>query len=348
MNFSKITYLLMGLATIMVGCSSTQLAQVPQTRENFNQAIDVSENEQFLLNIIRMHDGRSPYFVGVDSITTQSTVRARVEAQLFDGAGGPTEMAGPFWNVGPTVEFTEAPTITYSPLQGSKFVSSMMMPLNSSRIVMLRSSGWGLPNILKLTVNRIGSLDNSRVSRHVVDDHNDENQDFNKFIDGVTALSAAGKIEGSITNYNGMPAILMHTTDQASGATLSKLLHLKGNYSNIILSRHTSRDVNTPENVVDLQTRSFLGIMNYVSYGIHDKESDNEAQYSTNAGQFYVLTSNIEPLNVTVKVNYKGKWYYIANNDTKSKATLVLLKLIYSLQVGDLKTNLPVVTIPVR
>jgi len=347
MNFSKITYLLMGLATVMVGCSSTQLAQVPQTRENFNLAIDASENEQFLLNIIRMHDGRSPYFVGVDSITTQSTLRARVEAKLFNQPGT-SVTAGPSWNVGPTVEFSEAPTITYSPLQGSKFVSSMMMPLNSSLIVMLRSSGWSLPNILKLTVNRIGTLDNSRVSRHVVDDHNDENQDFNKFIDGVTALSAAGKIEGSITNYNGMPAILMHTTDQASGATLSKLLHLKGNYSNIILSRHTSRDVNTPENVVDLQTRSFLGIMNYVSYGIHDKESDNEAQYSANAGQFYVLTSNTEPLSATVKVNYNGKWYYIATNDTKSKATLVLLKLIYSLQVGDLKTNLPVVTIPVR
>ena len=347
MNFSKITYLLMGLATVMVGCSSTQLAQVPQTRENFNQAIDASENEQFLLNIIRMHDGRSPYFVGVDSITTQSTLRARVEGKLFNNPGAPG-LAGPFWNVGPTVEFSEAPTITYSPLQGSKFVSSMMMPLNSSRLVMLRSSGWSLPSILKLTVNRIGTLDNSRVSRHVVDDHDSENNAFNNFIDGVTALSDAGKVEGSITSYNGMPAILVHATDQASGAKLSKLLHLKGSYSNIILSRHTSSDVNAPENVVDLQTRSFLGIMNYISYGIHDKESDNEAQYSTNAGQFYVLTSNIEPLNVTVKVSYKGKWYYIANNDTKSKATLVLLKLIYSLQVGDLKTNLPVVTIPVR
>lgn len=347
MNFSKITYLLMGLATMMVGCSSTQLAHVPQTRENFNLAIDASENEQFLLNIIRMHDGRSPYFVGVDSITTQSTLSASVQAIAL-GYPGVSGTAGPGWNVGPTVEFSEAPTITYSPLQGSKFVSSMMMPLNSSRIVMLRSSGWSLPNILKLTVNRIGSLDNSRVSRHVVDDHGDENHDFNNFIDGVTALSAAGKIEGSMTTYNGMPAILMHTTDQTSGAKLSKLLHLKGNYTNIILSRHTSRGVDTPENVVDLQTRSFLGIMNYISYGIHDKESDNEAQYSAHAGQFYVLTSNTEPVSATVKVNYNGKWYYIATNDTSSKATLVLLKLIYSLQVGDLKTNLPVVTIPVR
>ena len=48
-----------------------------------------------------------------------------------------------------------------------------------------------------------------------------------------------------------------------------------------------------------------------------------------------------------VKINYKGKWYYIANDDTTSKSILILLKVIYSLQLGDIKANLPMVVIPV-
>lgn len=348
MNFSKITLLSMGLTAIIAGCSSTQLAQVPQTRENFNQAIDASENEQFLLNIIRMHDGRSPYFVGVDSITTQSTVRTKVEGRIFNGTGIAGGMPGPFWNVGPTLEFSEAPTITYSPLQGSKFVSSMMTPLSASRIAMLRSSGWSFPNLLKLTVNRIGVLDNSPVSRHVVGESGVENSEFNHLINELTEMSDLGQIDGSMTTYNGAPAYMITASNPAAGKELSKLLQLKGVYQTFVLGKYIHITESTPENIIKLQTRSFLGIMNYVSYGINDKESDEDNEYASHAGQFYVLTSKIEPLNVAVKTKYNGKWYYIANNDTKSKATLVLLKLIYSLQIGDLKTNLPIVTIPVR
>lgn len=349
MKFSKITYLLIGLSTVMVGCSSSQLSQVPQTRENYNKAIDTSENEQFLLNIVRMHDGRSPYFIGVDAITVQSSLKTKSEARMFNVNGFPAQgVAGPFWSVGPTIEFTEAPTITYSPLQGSKFVWSMMKPLSVSRISMLRSSGWALPNLLKLCVNRVGELDNSNVSRHVVGDDSNENSEFNHFINEITELSALDKVDGSMTSYNGEPAFLLTANDTATGAEVSKLLHLKGVYTTFILAKHLDTGAAAPENVINLQTRSFLGIMNYVSYGIHDKESDADSEYASHAGQFYVLTSNSEPSNATVKTNYNGKWYYVASNDTKSKATLVLLKLIYSLQVGDVKTTLPVVTIPVR
>ncbi|RTL12017.1 MAG: hypothetical protein EKK54_05010 [Neisseriaceae bacterium] len=341
MNFSKVIFLSVSLVTLMTACSTTGLGQVPKTRENYNKAIDTSENEQFLLNIVRMHYGNSPYFVGVDSVTTQSTLRTKLEAQMFTDRNA--VMAGPFWNIAPTIEFTEAPTITYTPLQGTKYVSGMMTPLTLDRIGMLQSSGWDLPTVLKLSINRIGVLNNSEVSRHVVDGGSSDNPEFSNFVDQLTRLGQKGAITHSLTSYRDHPAILLQTTPEA-GAQISNMLHLKHNYTQFIFSQYAVNLPGTPENIVYMQTRSLLGILNYLANYIPDDDSSQQKQTK---GSFYALVSNSEPADAVVKINYKGKWYYIANDDTTSKSILILLKVIYSLQLGDIKANLPMVVIPV-
>lgn len=341
MNFSKALFLSVSLVTLMSGCSTTQLGQVPKTRENYNKAIDTSENEQFLLNIVRMHYGNSPYFVGVDSVTTQSTLRTKVEGQMFTTRDA--VMPGPFWNIAPTVEFTEAPTITYTPLQGTKYVSGMMTPLSIDRIGMLQSSGWDLPTVLKLTINRIGSLDNSEISRHVVAGGSEENPEFSNFVNYLTQLGQKGAITHSLTSYRDHPAILLQTTPDA-GKQISSMLHLKNSHTQFILSQYAVNTPGTPENMIYMQTRSLLGILNYLANYVPEDASRTQKQTK---GYFYALVSNSEPANAMVKIDYKGKWYYIANDDATSKSILILLKVIYSLQLGDIKANLPMVVIPV-
>ena len=344
MNFIKAISLLIGLLTVVAGCSITKLGDVPQTRENYNKAMDSSENEQFLLNIVRMHYGHSPYFVAVDSITTQSTLRTKLEGQFFTSRNA--VMPGPFWNISPTIEFTEAPTITYSPLQGSKYVSGMMTPLTVSRIGMLQASGWDLATVLKLTINRIGALDNGEVSRHVVDGGGvPENKEFIQFIQLITDLAQNNQITSSITSYNGELAILVSVATPEIGHKLSQLLHLQKSYTQLIFSPKAINIPGTPENIIYLQTRSFLGIMNYLAQKVQDADDTLTPPLK---GDFNVMITLKEPKNTVIKVDYNGVWYSIANNDVSSKAVMVLLKLIYSLQMGDIKVNLPVVTIPVR
>ena len=116
----------------------------------------------------------------------------------------------------------------------------------------------------------------------------------------------------------------------------------------------------------NIQTRSFFSILNFLSRGVVASDDEHNAQYgisnnvTTNSGavdyNWNELTKNLllvsvsdsEPDSSTIKVNYEGKWYFIANNDKASKATMVLLRLIYSLQVGELKASVPLITIPVR
>ena len=345
MNIKSSWVLLLSLG-ILSGCSATKLADIPQTRENYNKAIENSENEQFLLNIVRMHYGRSPYFVNLDSITTQSTLRTRVEGQFFSS---PMSVMGtPFWNISPTVEFTEAPTITYTPLQGTKYISGMMTPLTIQHLGLLLGSGWDLPTVFKLTINRIGVLDNSDVSKHVVAGSSAHNHEFYHYIEVLNNLIHSNQLDSSITSYRDKPAILLQANNQQAGQQISQLLHLKKTYTQFIFSRYAIASPETPENIINLQTRSLLGIMNYLSYGVNTLENNPlNANKNPLSGNFDVKISDSNPNNAAVKVNYDNLWYYIDNNDGNSKARIVLLKLIYSLQLGDIKSNLPMVTIPV-
>ena len=48
-----------------------------------------------------------------------------------------------------------------------------------------------------------------------------------------------------------------------------------------------------------------------------------------------------------VTVAYRGNWYYIPDDDVRSKAYFVLLGTLFALQAGELRTVSPVLTLPV-
>jgi hypothetical protein len=64
-------------------------------------------------------------------------------------------------------------------------------------------------------------------------------------------------------------------------------------------------------------------------------------------GLINVRSSSARPGDAYVSVFYRGCWYYIADDDTRSKAYFVLVGTIFSLQAGELHTALPLLTLPV-
>ena len=48
-----------------------------------------------------------------------------------------------------------------------------------------------------------------------------------------------------------------------------------------------------------------------------------------------------------VSVRYNGYYFSIARNDIRSKDTFALLKLLFAIQAGDVKTVQPILTLPV-
>lgn len=352
LNLKSVLLLLSGAVIVLTGCSTVGLANVPKTRESYNQALNQSDNEQFLMNIVRLHYDKSPFFVGVDSITTRTTLKytsSDDNTKVGNATSGRNFPAlGAFWDVRPTIEFTTSPTITYSPLQGTSYISGLLTPIDITKFYYLAQSNLSLSAVFKLTVEQVGGQMNvselSDATQFTYD-----NRGFNDFADSLDQLRHDGKAGIYLGNYQNNQVLLIASYDDATAAKLSQSLNLKKAYRQIILSRFAS--TNTSGNLVKFRTRSFFSVLNFLSKGVvAPVETEKEFGISNNAnlsqqqqinlarmtdGLFKMQSSESAPTNSHNRIEYEGRWYYIPNSDINSKATLMLVKSMYALQAGE-------------
>lgn len=366
MLLNRIKLISSSLALLLItSCANVPLSNIPQTREGYNQALSDSDNQQFLLNIVRMHFGQTPYFVNVDNMVTSSTLTTGSGSNFTNGVGSsPVPPAtGMFWSVTPQVTFAQTPTITYTPLQGSQFVSGMLAPITIDKISLLLQSGWSTKEVLKLTVEQIGDLSNGTTVLHPLSNMSSEQAAYNKFVDALDRLDIEDRVDFLTTKYKDDPAVVMNFDDNAAAAEICSLLHLKKVYKQLIFTRTTMPGDGSSENIVFVQTRSFFSMLNFLSRGVAS-DADMSEKYglrrivksgskvhsdtSLTEGIFSVYETEKTPNNTAVKIKFDDHWYAISNNDVASKSTLVLLRLTYSLQTGDLKAQVPLITIPTK
>ena len=75
-------------------------------------------------------------------------------------------------SIGGTATYADRPTITYTPISGRKFASSLLTPVAPENIFALVQAGWPADVILRLTVRSINGIDNewaSPANRKVAD-----------------------------------------------------------------------------------------------------------------------------------------------------------------------------------
>lgn len=65
-------------------------------------------------------------------------------------------------------------------------------------------------------------------------------------------------------------------------------------------------------------------------------------------GAITIMNSLVEPVNASVRVQYEGYWFFIRNDDQRSKWTLFLLNNLLSSTAGSVPGAQPVLTLPVR
>lgn len=362
MQKRRLTILIASLTCgLITSCSTVSLGDVPSNRENYNRALDTSENEQFLLNVVRLHYGENPYFVGVDSITAATS--------LMTGANGDfgvnnvyAPINGVKWSISPQISFSQTPTITYSPVQGGKFAKGMLAALSMDKVYLLLQSGYSPKEVMKLVFNRIGTLSNGAMAAHSGAAVVPNSADFDGFINTLDNLASANQIHAELTSYESKPAIFIYAANMEAATTLAQGLHLSKPYTKLIFASTLLGDSKQPENVISVYTRSFFNVLGFVSKDVDTPQREESATSEYNRPlaaanvdwssytykMFHVREKSSEPDNALTKTEYEGNWYYIVDNDELSKSTLVLLKLIYSLQMGEVQANLPLITIPVQ
>lgn len=349
-----------GVALIAVACAAcAQIGprMVAEGRPAYNMAVARTNDQELLLNLVRLRYSDTPYFTHVERIAAQVEFNRSLSAEgTYTGTtsaapAGITEFLSRALRLGPaTVALNEKPSIIYAPVEGEKFVRQMMTPMNPDLLFLLVKAGWGADRTFVVGVQEIGTLRNvigAYGGRGTVSDGGEE---FNEAAKLLQELADDSMVE--VAKETGSPSGVIDLRFIGDGGQSPQARRLR---SLLGLAPDKDRyrfvgggDVYDP-NSIRLLTRSVLGAMGHLAKGIDVPAADVAAGkvritkrmdgapfdwQSSLKGVFRVKVSAVPPKDASVAVPYRGHYFYIEDSDVDTKSTFLLLTQLIALHAS--------------
>lgn len=352
---TKLCYFL--VVFFLSGCSGLGPSTLKGNRYNYNTTIQRSNDQQLLLNLVRLKYRDTPYFLEVNSVAAQFKFRANggADATLQNGVKG---LFG--FSAGASVE--ENPTVSYSPLQGEQFIQRFLSHIPLENIFLLTRSGWSLERILRVCLERVGSLKNAPTASGPTPEIAPVYERFAEAANLIRKLQLQDAFTLLFGASDNIPELIYQFEKTDKGLSdlqkLNALLGLPSSNLRFVLTPHPSPG--NPQHI-RVGTRSLLGMMYYLSHAVEAPEEDQtggKVTLTRNAsgepfdwakvtGELLKIHSqSTRPAQAAMAVYYRDSWFYIDDSDLQSKSTFSLLAQIFSLQSGNAKDMGPLLTLP--
>ncbi|OYY69560.1 hypothetical protein [Sphingomonas sp. 28-63-12] len=352
---------ILAAAILLSGCSYIGPRSLIATRPLYNQAIAQTNDQELLLNLVRIRYRDTTYFTSVERIA------ASLELNMSIGSSGSLsrtastaakDTIGRVLSLGPgTVAMNEKPTIFYAPLEGEKFVRQMMTPINPDILFLLVRSGWSIDRAFSLGVIEMNGLKNAPTASGPAPSRAPEFHDFADAAKMLRVLQRDNRLD-LVKTTSDKPGIELRFTRGA--ASSDEALHFKS-LTGIDPSADRIRIVlagdATDKMSLAITTRPVMAALHFLATGVEVPVRDLDAglvRRTTRAdgtpfdwqemlgGVFRVQVSDHEPQNATTMVRYRGSWFYIADNDLETKSTFELLTQVIALHSAPPSTTAPI------
>lgn len=362
------------LALILLsGCaSSLGPRSIPVARYQYNEAIGRSQDEQMLLNLVRLRYQDSPQFLDLDSVVASYSISTDLGVNLgIASASG--EITRSLGSDSKLFGWSDSPTVTYTPLKGDEFAKRTMTPIKPELLVLLSQGGWGIERLMLCCVQQLNNLPNARrfidlpkqdagtakslawVSRF---------QEFQHTVSLLRQLQDNGYIQ-LIPGSDSSKAILIGSgpvpLDEQATTLLKEVAKLLGVSRDVEMYFLTEPAPVRKPAEIQVHSRSLLGTMAFLAQGVevpdkHQKEGLVKRAVDVNGrpipsseitlGYFRVQSSAERSELAAVQVHYRDHWYWIADTDLESKGTFTLLNQIFNLQAASNQNLKPLFTLP--
>lgn len=383
------------------------------SRSKFNRVILETDQEEMLLNLVRLKYREAPKFVDVAGVAEQFA---------FSGDGGVSAKIPKKWFDGVTLavggSVAERPTLTYAPQHGENFNRRLLSPISIDTMSLLSLTGWRIDTVLRMTVQSINDVYNASTPAGPTGNLRPEYEEFMLLTQMFRQLQLQRQFELIYSTSDATPLSPPIPRNQLTGTDLiaaadagysfrpvESVEHAGGLwqlYSNEsyplvvridpaalessemativdLLGLSAPREVYQIEPAVEGQLkyrqanqarerdtlsiarRSFLEIMYFLSHSVSVPEKHVEqglvpvtCDYDGSSfdwrrvteGLMQIHCSRHKPTQAAVAVQYRGVWFYIADNDLTSKATFALLLEIYNIEMrGGGGGTVPVLTL---
>jgi hypothetical protein len=208
--------------------------------------------------------------------------------------------------------FSDRPTITYTPIEGNTFVKQVLAEISTETFVLLYRSGWPMRTLCHVLAERIEGLAND-------EDHPTYEQ-FRARVDQLHQARKEDRLELVTTAENELYLQL----DLLDGG-------------GPVMIPFTA-----------FQLRSFLDVLFFLGKNTEiPAEHQDHVRPSPKNGWLNIRSSPRAPDDAMVWVEHHGWYFSIASSDVGSKDTFALIKLLFQIQAGDIKTVQPILTLPV-
>lgn len=173
------------------GCAQLGPEAMRASRLNYNEAVQMSDQRELLLNLVRLRYTEAPEFLQISGISTQ--MNFEVGASIGGEFGEVEENNSAFVAPGAAVGYSESPTITFIPRRDQEFTRQLVAPVELDSIYLLTSYGWGFDRVLILIADEINEVSNM-ATRESANLPKTDQQSFQKVIMLLRQLVAEGLV----------------------------------------------------------------------------------------------------------------------------------------------------------
>lgn len=357
------------LAALASGCSLGP-ARLPATRMDYNVAVQRSSNEEMLLNLVRMKYFEQPLFLQVGSIASSFNYNISGTATgTFPDQRDFLRSIYYSYAPGVTAQFSDSPTVTYTPYQGQTYAQQFLAEVDFERFVVLYRAGWDIEYLMRVLVSRIGELDHTYDARTGF--FPKEHADFLELTRIIAEMDDQGRLD-IVTVSPGkdkpnLTVMTMRFKDDREAARVSELTgtdirpqptrhgHNVARLRLVPVKEHelaAQEDGQGGLTLMQLRLRNCLRAMELLAAGIDAPRElvSKRAAFDLRpqaADVMDVRSSRERPSGAYVSVQHDGWWYSVRREDTRSKEVLQLMLNLFALQSADPPKATPVLTLPV-
>ena len=326
------------LAIISAGCSSIGPSTVPTDKFDYNGAIAEAQQQELLLNLVRLRYREPPVFLKVSSVISQYSRAASTTATagINTGLTG-NDTAG----VGGRLAWTDRPVITYTPVSGQEFSRNLLTPLPPRALFRLAQSGWSSQLVFRSATMSFNGLwnDRPRLSyRQQGDPALFEMLDIWQRLRDARVLDVSA--QGSHEEGDLVLFVDPSKMDEVAQAEMKRFRELLGVGEGVNEFRIVQGLLPQSEDEIAVLTGSLWDIMLNLAWQFDappEHVTSGRTGSSFRSSQFdgippiQVRHSSEEPVDTYAKVFTQNYWFYIENTDMDSKQAFSFLQLLLSL-----------------
>ena len=340
---------------LVAGCNSVGPTTIPRDRFDYSSALAESWKDQMLLNLVKVRYLDLPLYLDVGQIVSGYTLETSGTA---GGELGNTEAGTNFFGLSATRKYTDRPTITYRPLTGQNFLASFLTPIDPAKVLALVQVGFPADFILELAVQELNGLRNRPISlgsTHKADPA------FFRVLALLREIQDAGAVGMRVNDREkeGPATVLFFRRDKVPpdmAAKIAEARALLGLPKNAVEFQIVQSPLAGRAGELSLATRSLMQVMVSLALGVEIPPQHLQRGLtpvapdlsSKKTGLLRVHSGTDKPKDAFVAVPYEGEWFWVANDDWKSKRTFSSILFLFTLADTSGKEQQPVLTIPTQ